>query len=236
MDRIQEKNFNRYWRGWTFLLHDSAGRVFLVGLIFLFLLLLYSLFSSFFPGGNHSKFISLFLTRLIIGRPGGVYFGYVLELSLWQVVFINMLVDMLAVLLLYPLFILSSQRLIQIKGMQAFLNRSRLKAEKGHIFIKKLGKLGLFLFVLFPLWGTGPVIGSFIGFFMGLSVGINLFIVFGATLCALVLWAFLLTGVHQWALTTFGFQISLTFMVGIFLLVIGICIFRWKRKEGSSCG
>ena len=36
-------------------------------------------------------------------------------------------------------------------------------------FFEKYGKYGLFLFVWFPFWMTGPVVGSIIGFLIGIT-------------------------------------------------------------------
>lgn len=59
-------------------------------------------------------------------------------------------------------------------------------------FFDKYGKYGLFLFVWFPFWMTGPVIGAIIGFLIGIKHYTTIMIVLSGTFLAIVAWTYFL--------------------------------------------
>ena len=77
--------------------------------------------------------------------------------------------------------------------MRRVKNAADINKEK----IRRYGIPSLFLFVLFPFWMTGPVIGCVIGFFLGLRPWTNMGIVLSATALACLGWAILLKRLHE---------------------------------------
>ncbi len=57
--------------------------------------------------------------------------------------------------------------------------------------------MGLFIFVWFPFWMTGPVVGCVIGFLIGLRIWVNITAVLAGTYVAIFGWAFFLRQVHE---------------------------------------
>ena len=106
---------------------------------------------------------------------------------------------MLLVLFLYPLFILSWNRLLDIGELEKWASSARRNAEKYQPLIKKYGLLGLFVFVWFPFWMTGPIIGSIIGYLLGFRHRVTLAIVLAGTLIAISCWGLVLRYVQEWA-------------------------------------
>jgi uncharacterized membrane protein len=70
------------------------------------------------------------------------------------------------------------------------VRQAELTAQKEKTRIKKFGIIGLFLFVMFPFFMTGPVIGAIIGYLLNYKAINNFFIVFSGTLSSIVLYAF----------------------------------------------
>ena len=77
-------------------------------------------------------------------------------------------------LILYPLFVLSWNRLIDIGRLGPYLARVHASAESQQGWVRRFGIAGLFLFVFVPFWMTGPVVGAIIGFLLGLRTAVNL--------------------------------------------------------------
>ncbi len=178
-------------QGKTFLA-GPEGLIFVMGLglAFLFLAAL-GLSGTLFPGKAHLV-LSAVTGRLVLGRPVGIYFGYAIGLGHRFIIPMNMCIDAIAVFLIYPLFVFSFHHALNIKLLKSFMDRLFEKAKAKQKMIQKYGVPGLFIFVFFPLWGTGPLVGSVIGFLLNLRAGLNLSIALGATFLAIGCWALVL--------------------------------------------
>ena len=80
--------------------------------------------------------------NLTIGRAAGMIFGYASGLGHAQVVPLNTLVQTIQVLVVYPLFVLSSRQLIRVPRLQFFLTRMQRAAETHDGTVRKFGIVG----------------------------------------------------------------------------------------------
>ena len=84
-------------------------------------------------------------------------------------------------------------------------------------FFDKYGKYGLFIFVWFPFWMTGPVVGSIIGFLIGIRHYQTMIIVITGTSLAIVVWTYfikeLLSLLHH--ISAYAPYILLALFIGI---------------------
>ena len=80
--------------------------------------------------------------NLTIGRAAGMIFGYASGLGHAQVVPLNTLVQTIQVLVVYPLFVLSSRQLIRVPRLQFFLTRMQRAAETHGGTVRKFGIVG----------------------------------------------------------------------------------------------
>ena len=139
--------------------------------------------------------------NLIIGREAGMSFGYASGFDHAHVVPLNILIETVQVLVIYPLFVLSTRQLIKLRTLQPFITRIHRAAESRGGMVRKFGVIGLFVFVFAPFWMTGPVVGAIIGFLIGLRPWVNLAVVLVATYVAIGVWALLLNELNVWAAT-----------------------------------
>jgi uncharacterized membrane protein len=137
--------------------------------------------------------------NLIIGREAGMSFGYASGFGHGQVVPLNMLIETIQVLVIYPLFVLSTRQLIRWPALQPFIARVDRAARSGGGVVRHFGIAGLFVFVFAPFWMTGPVVGAIIGFLIGLRPWVNLVVVLAATYVAIGAWGLLLNELNAWA-------------------------------------
>lgn len=183
----------------TRFVHSPEGRILLCGVILtaLYLIGLVAVWAR-FPA--YAPILSAITAlNVVVGRAGGMSFGYAVGLEHQVVIPINILVETIQVLLLYPLFVLSWRHLLEIQALSRSLGRLRVAAETHQRWIQRYGILGLFTFVMMPFWMTGPVVGSIVGFLIGLRPGINMAVVLCSTYLAIGIWAVLLHGLTDWA-------------------------------------
>lgn len=170
--------------------------------------------------------------NLVIGRAAGMSFGYASGFGHAQVVPLNMLVESIQVLVVYPLFVLSMRQLIRVPRLQVFLSRMHHAASAHGGSVRKFGIVGLFVFVFVPFWMTGPVVGSIIGFLIGLRPWVNVSVVLGATYVAIGVWALLLNELSAWAATVNRFA-PYALVVAIALIVLALQWLARRRARGT---
>ena len=153
--------------------------------------------------------------NLIIGREAGMSFGYASGFDHAHVVPLNILIETIQVLVIYPLFVQSTRQLIKLRTLQPFIARIHRAAESRGGIVRKFGIAGLFVFVFAPFWMTGPVVGAIIGFLIGLRPWVNLAVVLVATYVAIGVWALLLNELNVWAATVNRFA-----PYGLFLAIV----------------
>jgi uncharacterized membrane protein len=134
--------------------------------------------------------------NLVFGRAVSLSVGYAAEHSHAVVIAVNMVCETALVLLFYPLFVFSLNRLVVFPTIQGFLDRTHRAAERHEHKVRRYGVIGLFLFVWFPFWMTGPVVGSAIGYLIGLGAFATLAAVLFGTFVAILGWAYLIHGLH----------------------------------------
>ncbi len=188
------------WRGAVeSLLHTSEGRLLLLGLsLFAFMLLCFGIGWTLFPDET-LVLAGMAGLNLLIGRAAGMSFGYAAGLGHDVVIPANMIVESIQVIVVYPLFVLSWTHLIDSKRWNATMSTMRSAAEARRATIQRFGLLGLVVFVFTPFWMTGPVVGSIIGYLIGLRMRTNLLAVLFSTYVAIGVWALLLNELSEWA-------------------------------------
>jgi uncharacterized membrane protein len=171
--------------------------------------------------------------NLVIGRAAGMSFGYASGLGHAQVIPLNMLVESVQVLVVYPLFALSWRQLIRAPRLQHYFARMRAAAELRGGAVRKFGIAGLFVFVFAPFWMTGPVVGAIIGFLIGLRPRVNLPVVLVATYVAIGVWALLLNELNIWA-ATFNRFAPFALFIAIALIAAAMQLLGRRRERPAQ--
>lgn len=215
---------------WKKLLSTSEGRILQIGLITaLFFIIALGVGYLRFPEKTHI-FLGMSATNVLFGRAAGISFGYSFELSNLLVICTNVIVETILVLLFYPLFVFSWQSILVIKPLRKIMERTSIAAEAHQDTIHKYGVIGLFMFVWFPFWMTGPMVGCAAGYLLGLSPWKNLTIVLSSTCLAVICWALLLREIHD-RIAKYGPYASIAFVIIIILIISGIYFLRYVRNK-----
>lgn len=172
--------------------------------------------------------------NLLIGRAAGMSFGYANGLDHVVVICSNVLVETIQVLVLYPLFVLSWRNLVDVRRLRRVLVQMRRSAEASRSRVARFGMLGLFVFVFLPFWMTGPVVGSIIGFLLGLKSRQTLGIVLAATYAAIGVWALLFEQLND-LLTAYGRYAAFASVLALAAAVLAVRRFgRWRQASSRQ--
>ena len=174
------------------LISSQEGKILLFG-IMLFILYLTSIAVVYlFSPNDANSLVAMSVTNFFFGRAAGISYGFTVEFSDRVIILMNMMIEYIMVMITYPLFVFSWNRSLNIKYLRHFFISVKRQKLKYKSFFEKYGKYGLFLFVWFPFWMTGPVIGSIIGFLIGIKHYTTIFIVLSGTSLAIVIWTYFL--------------------------------------------
>jgi len=199
----------------SFLKHKE-GQILLLGLLLLGGYFIFVLFCGIFYANYFQQLLSITLTNVIFGRMAGLSIGVASQMDTTFLVFFNFFIESIMVLILYPLFVFSWNKLdfVTYPPLSRYLERSKNNANKYQPLIQRYGVIGLILFVLTPFAMTGPVVGSFVGFLIGLRHRVTLAVVLSSTFIAIILWTYLIK----------NFEEQLVAYNDILMIVISIAI------------
>ncbi|MEJ2649649.1 MAG: small multi-drug export protein, partial [Sedimentisphaerales bacterium] len=203
------------------LLNTAEGSVFLVGVT---LALIYTAWlgsNLVFAPENAQDLIGMTATEILFGRAAGMAFGYNVGLDNVTVIPICIILETILVLIAYPLFVFSWRHLVVIKSLRTVFEGIRHAAETHKDKVHKYGIVGLFAFVWFPFWMTGPVVGCAIGFLMGLPVWLDLTVVLAGTYIAILGWAFILHTLHQQVAEYSPYAAMVLMLIIVVIIIIG---------------
>ncbi|UCD50183.1 MAG: small multi-drug export protein [Phycisphaerales bacterium] len=179
------------------LLAGPEGRLLLIAVALSFVYTLWLTFRALTAPAESQILIGMTATTLLFGRAAGLAYGYSVALGHAKVILVAMVVETLHVLVFYPLFVFGWRHLLVIKSLKNIFERIHQAAETHKAKIQRYGIVGLFAFVWFPFWMTGPVVGSVIGFLLGLPVWLNMTAVLAGTYAAIIGWAYFLRELHE---------------------------------------
>ena len=214
---------------------SAEGRMLMAGLILAGLLVVgFGIGWTLFPD-SILQYAAMTGLNLLIGPGAGMSFGYASGMRHLQVVPLNMLVETLHVLIFYPLFVLGWRHLLDLPALKSFVARMHEAAASRGGMVRKFGIAGLIVFVFVPFWMTGPVVGSIIGFLIGLRPWVNLAIVLLTTYIAISLWALLLNELSAWA-ATFDRLAPWALLVAILLIAAAGHLLHRRRNSHAASG
>lgn len=180
--------------------------------------------------------IAMSATHVVFGRAAGISFGVAAGMPQFAVIVINMIVETLCLFVFYPLFVFSCHRLVSFPLLKRFFSNIERMARKNKGTIDKYGLIGLFAFVLFPFWMTGPLAGSVIGFLMGMRPWTVISVVLGGTYGAIFLWAFIIQNIHASVAAYSPYAPMTLVLILIVCIAVGNLIADTRRNHKKTNG
>lgn len=208
----------------SYYLGTPEGKIFAVGIglgaAWIVLLILLAWTEHVVPG----HLLRMLATGMLAGRAGAISLGQEMGLPTWLIVVNATITDCLTVLFLYPLFVFSARNMMHRPLVNQVLGDSIKRAEARKTWISRYGAIGLLFFVWFPLHMTGPLVGSIIGYFMGLHPYVNVVVVITGTLMAVICWTLLFQMVSDW-------MGELSYLIPAFVIVLAGITFLVVRAK-----
>ncbi len=201
------------------LLASSEGRILLLGVALAFAYILWLGVKLLVSPDEFQVLIGMTAMDIMFGRAAAMAFGYTLDLTHTKVISVCMMIEAILVLIVYPLFVFSWQHLLVIKGLKKVFDRIRKSAEAHTDKVQKYGIIGLFAFVWFPFWMTGPVVGCVIGFLLGLRAWVNITVVVTGSCLAIFVWGLFLGRFHD-SVAAYSSQAAMVLMVLLIVIII----------------
>ena len=216
------------------LLKSSEGSVFLVGVT---IALIYSFWLSvkfIFSAQEAQDLIGLTAVEVMFGRAAGMAFGYSIGLGNKTVIPICIILETILVFIFYPLFVFSWRHLLVLKSLKKVFDRIHQIAETHKDKVRKYGIIGLFAFVWFPFWMTGPIVGCVIGFLLAFPVWLNIIVVLSGTYIAIIGWAIFLHTFHQQVASYSPYAAMILMAVIVVIIIIGHLMHRALQENKNK--
>ena len=164
-------------------------KILFLGLVLTALTGIYFLYLLFTDPGLYKVLSSTAIIHIMGGRALGILTCLSADISLFYTILYNFFLEVVIVLIAYGIVVLVMRNIIQPKLFDSAVRKAELTAQSQKTKIKKYGSIGLFLFVMFPFFMTGPVIGAIIGYLLNYRAINNFLIVFSGTLTSIMIYA-----------------------------------------------
>ena len=217
-------------QAWHQLFRTTEGSILLLGILIAIAGLIVMGMAAFWSPQTSQMIGTMTIFNIIFGRAVSLSIGYAGGYGHVLVVSVNMWVETVLVLLFYPIFVFSMRKLVVLPKLKRFLDRTSAVAEHHYDKVRRYGIIGLFVFVWFPFWMTGPVVGSAIGYLLGFPAWLTLSVVLTGTYIAMGAWAYLMFDLHSRAAALGSWAPAL--IIG--LLIIFVLAGHWLNRRGKD--
>jgi len=212
----------------------AEGRLLLAGVALALIFTLWLGIKFLLSPDESQVLIGMTATEIMFGRAAGMAFGYSQGLEHITVIPVCMIIETVLVLIFYPLFVFSWRHLLVIKALKKMFDRMHKSAERHKGTIQKYGLIGLFVFVWFPFWMTGPVVGCIIGFLLGLRLWLNITVVLAGTYAAIFGWALFLHQLHDHVAHYGSYATMVLVALLAVIIIVGNLLYRTLHKNSNK--
>lgn len=214
------KNYNGSLRKRFFL--SAEGSIFIIGNILLILWLSVIVLMFQFAHPLWLNILTMGFTQLIGGRAASIAQGTQTGIHPLLIAFIATYIDTLFVFLFYPILVFSYRNFFERRFFQKHMKPIFDSAQKGLFRFSHYKIISVFLFVWFPFWMTGVIIGSVLGYLLGLKSWTTMITVIFGTMSAAFCWVYFYDKLYSsLGQVNKGIPVILTI-----LIIIGLAVYR----------
>ncbi len=142
--------------------------------------------------------LTMGFTEIFLGRAAAIAQATQIEMNTTVIVLFTTHIDIMTVFLLFPILTLSYRSLFKESFYQKHMKPVFAAATKSVSRFSEAKVAGVFLFVWFPFWGTGVVVGAILGYLLDLRTWVNMLTVSLGTLTAILCWVFAYDKLFTW--------------------------------------
>lgn len=156
------------------------------------------LLMALFLGHPYGYTWQIILLTAFFGRAAAVGAGLSMDFSPLFLFYQAAITDFIIVLYVFPLFVTAYHRLVQGARIGGYLDNLHRTALSYKSQVAPYGILGLLIFVIFPFWSTGPLVGSIVGYLLGLPAVPTVIAVTAGNVLAIGAWVWFYDWLEEW--------------------------------------
>lgn len=166
-----------------------------------------------------------------LGRLVSIADGIALGFSTGYLLFQSGLQDIVLLLIAYPPLVAVCEGATRRRSLVGrWLEQVRRTAEKHKSRVEPLGALGLWIFVFFPFWSTGALVGGVVGYLLGMRTRVVFASVFAGHLLSVVSLVFFFDAVAGAVQSVNSGVVRFLPWIVLGLLIVGTLIARRLRR------
>ncbi len=207
--------------------------ILLAGVVVLAQFVLVLVASGIILGPPYSRVWQVLVTHMFSGHIGNAALGFKMGFHLYFLLYQSLVQDLIIILFLYPLTVQGYHYLWRLPVIGPHLKGAHDTAIYYKPYIAPYGAIGLAVLVFIPLFSTGPIVGTVLGYLLGL----NPFVVLGSVIVGNTVSA-VMCFVAMDKLNEINAHIGtyvLYFVIGILVLgtVVGFISRRWQQYNAT---
>jgi len=175
--------------------------------------------------------LTMGFTQLVAGRAASIASATQVDMHPALNVLFATYIDTTVVFILYPALVFSYKNLFERRFFKTHIGPVFQSAQRRVGQLRRFKIAGVFLFVWFPFWMTGVIIGSLLGFLMGLRTWVNMTTVVLGSASAVICWVYAYDKLYNWVGDIHkGIPLALTVLIVLGLATHRIIVLRRKRS------
>jgi uncharacterized membrane protein len=140
--------------------------------------------------------------------------------------------DIILLLVIYPAVIAAHEGSLERGGfVSQGIDTLRRTAERQKHLVEPLGAIGLWIFVFFPFWSTGALVGGVVGYLLGMRTAVVFASVFSGHVLSVVLLILFFDSISELAAAFDNGLAAYAPWIVLAALFGGMFLFRWLRDR-----
>jgi len=221
---------------WKAVFRSQEVDILFAGLFCILTLLVWFLCLQYADGPKARRMLVVVTTHVSAGRAAGVATAAAHNhFSQLETIVLGSLIEGAVVCLFFAAFCLSCKKLIRLPWLDSAIRNVQVSAREQRHRLLGWGIPGLIAFVWFPFLMTGPVVGSVIGYLLGMRPWMVVSVVMFGTVSAIVSWTFLMHMLNGW-MQSVNPLVPTVFVVIILGIVLTTRLRKLRRSGGAAAG
>lgn len=182
-----------------------------------------------YPSWQH--LFTMAVAHMAAGKAVSVVQGLSVGLHPVVILLLATMSDIILMLIVYPVFVFTYEHFFESHMFQKHMRPLFESAYKRMDRIGRFKMLGVFIIVWLPLWMTGVVVGSILGYLIGLRARETLTAAALGTLTSITVWLFFSNQI----LSAAGWVDNRVVGFGFFAMIIVLLGIRRSQRRRAQC-
>lgn len=144
------------------------------------------------------KVLTMGFTHTLAGRAASIAHGTASGFTSSLTAGLAVYFDVMLMFIIYSLLVYSYKNFLERRFFKKHMKSVFESAQKSVTRFRRWKITGVFLFVWFPLWMTGIIAGSILGFLLGLRTWVNMTTVIVGSTTAVICWVYAYDKLFGW--------------------------------------